>query len=178
MHGEISRRIKASINALDAREYEQALLNVFPAMDNTARRRRPNDGVGERIKKFVRDQTAIIAPIGLKVQLGQGCTFGGMSLEDAIYVHARNNLVHEGGLPPEFAIHDQSYSVLGGNWKLSEDCVYSLILAVVTAVENASVQLSSEKLFPIFGQTFHLNELWGKEAEVKELIKAAWPKPN
>ena len=75
---------------LAARNYESALLHTFPALDATAKLRRPTAGVGIRFKQFIQEQIGIIAPIGLSAVLGRGCTCGGVRLEDGWYNLARN----------------------------------------------------------------------------------------
>ncbi|CAK0756576.1 hypothetical protein CCP3SC5AM1_2270004 [Gammaproteobacteria bacterium] len=40
-----------SIDALGKKDYEDAFVQLFPAIDKTAKKRRSKDGVGARIKK-------------------------------------------------------------------------------------------------------------------------------
>lgn len=59
----ISRRIEASIQSLSSKDYEAAFIHLFPAIDKTAKKRRPKDGVGQRIKSFISDEEKIISAV-------------------------------------------------------------------------------------------------------------------
>ena len=153
------------------KDYESSLLHCFPALDKTASIRRPNEGVGQRFKKFLNDQRNIIAPIGLGMMMGQGCTFGGISFEEAIYNLARNHLVHEGGFAENLKISDDRKSILGGNWNLSEANILSLIIATISAKENKDESFSKEIQIKLLGQQVNLNKLWGEEDELRRKIE-------
>jgi hypothetical protein len=60
----ISRRLMQCVTHLRSNDCEGALVNLFPAMDKTAKKRRPKDGVGKRIKAFLTDEEALISAIG------------------------------------------------------------------------------------------------------------------
>ena len=172
MASAISRRIKSSIEALQKKKYEESLLNCFPALDKTAKRRSPNKKVGERFRNFIKDQWRIIAPIGLGTLMGEGCTFGGMAYEDAIYNLARNHLVHEGEFSCNMRFTSKKYSVVGGDWALSENNIFALILAVITAKENKGLSLSPDIQLILFGEKTSVNMLWGKEDEICTKIES------
>jgi len=59
----ISRRIEKSIEALAKKDYEDAFVQLFPAIDKTAKKRRSKGGVGTRIKSFISDEEALITAI-------------------------------------------------------------------------------------------------------------------
>ena len=59
----IGRRIISAFSAFQQRDYEGACIHLFPAIDKTAKRRRPKEGVGERIRQFIADQEAIISVV-------------------------------------------------------------------------------------------------------------------
>jgi hypothetical protein len=56
----ISRRVESSIKAYQEGDFETSLVHLFPALDKTAKKRRPRDRVGERIKSFIDDELEII----------------------------------------------------------------------------------------------------------------------
>jgi len=57
----ISRRLEQCIQHLQSDDYEGALVNLFPAIDKTAKKRRPKDGVGKRIKAFLEEEETLIS---------------------------------------------------------------------------------------------------------------------
>jgi hypothetical protein len=171
MESPISRRIEKSIKALKRNDYEDSLLNCFPALDKTASIRRPSDGVGNRFKSFIKDQWRIIAPIGLGSLMGKGCTFGGMTYENAIYKLARNCLIHEGEFSSNMRFTSKDVSVVGGEWALSEKNIFALIISVVTAKENGQLLLSPDIDLRFFGEATSVNRLWGKEDEIRIKIE-------
>ncbi|BCV65919.1 hypothetical protein TUM17387_12780 [Shewanella carassii] len=178
MNSAISRRLENALLSLFDKDYEASLLHCFPAIDKTASKRRPNVAVGKRFKAFLSDQRNIIAPIGLGVKMGKGCTFGGMSFEEAIYDLARNHLVHEGEFADSFEIKSAHGSRLGGSWELSSANILALIVATLVAEENKGEAFSKTYELEIFGQKVDLNTLWGKEELVTEIIDSAFEKPN
>lgn len=178
MNSAISRRLEKALLALFEKDYEASLLNCFPAIDKTASVRRPNQGVRVRFKEFLNDQRNIIAPIGLGVKMGSGCTFGGISFEEAVYNLARNNLVHEGELAKNFEITNNPGSILGGDWQLSEANILGLIIATISAKENVNQSFSRSYEIGLFDQIVDLNKLWGQEVQLTEMIEKEFLKNN
>lgn len=174
----IFRRLESAILSLFEKDYESSLLHCFPAIDKTASKRRPKVAVGKRFKAFLNDQRNVIAPIGLGVKMGEGCTFGGMPFEKAIYDLARNHLVHEGEYANSFSITAARGSRLGGIWELSSANIFALIVATLVAEENKNEAFSKAYEFEILGQKVDLNTLWGKEQLVIEIIDSAFAKPG
>ena len=177
MNSAISRRLEKALLSLFEKDYEASLLHCFPAIDKTASKRRPDDRVGPRFKAFLCDQRNIITPIGLGVKMGKGCTFGGISFEDAIYRLARNHLVHEGELADNFEITTTHHSRLGGNWELSSSNILALIVATLVAKENSGELFSKNYELELFGQKVDLNTLWGQEELITDIIESAFVKP-
>lgn len=81
------------------------MVNFFPALDKTAKRRRPKDGVGERIRRFIFDQEAIITAIATG-HVFQNIFVNGMSFPEAIYKFGRTPIAHEGELDPRLTFND------------------------------------------------------------------------
>src|SRR3990172_10754339 len=98
-YSSISRRIQSCINYADAGNYESAMVNFFPALDKTAKRRRPKDGVGDRIRRFISDQEAIITAIATG-NVFRNISINGVSFPEAIYKFGRTPIAHEGELHP------------------------------------------------------------------------------
>lgn len=80
----ISRRIEQCIERLQYRDYEGALVNLFPAIDKTAKKRRHKDGVGKRIKAFLKDEEVLITAIGTG-NVFRNFSYDGVSFHDALY---------------------------------------------------------------------------------------------
>ncbi len=178
MNSAISRRLEKALLALFEKDYETSLMHCFPAIDKTASARRPKQGVGARFKEFLNDQRNIIAPIGLGVKMGKGCTFGGISFEEAVYKLARNHLFHEGELAANFQITTKQGSMLGGDWQLSEANIVGLIIATISAKENANESFSRSYEIGLFDQQVDLNKLWGQESQIMEMIEKEFSKNN
>lgn len=50
----VSRRLQQCVERIQTRDFEGALVNLFPAIDKTAKKRRPNEGVGRAYPSFSR----------------------------------------------------------------------------------------------------------------------------
>lgn len=59
----VSRRVQQCVEHLQRRDWEGALVNLFPAIDKTAKRRRPSDGVGKRVRAFLQDEEVLITAV-------------------------------------------------------------------------------------------------------------------
>jgi hypothetical protein len=79
----ISRRIEQCIHHIHTSDWEGALVNLFPALDKTAKKRRPNDKPGKRIRSFLEDEEALISVIATGNIITQ-CYAGEMSITDAL----------------------------------------------------------------------------------------------
>lgn len=64
----VSRRLQQCIERLQANDYEGALVNLFPAIDKTAKKRRRKAGVGVRIRSFLKDEEVLITAVGMQVR--------------------------------------------------------------------------------------------------------------
>jgi hypothetical protein len=59
----VSRRIQQCVQHIQQQDWEGALVNLFPALDKTAKRPRPKAGVGERIKAFLEEEESLISAV-------------------------------------------------------------------------------------------------------------------
>lgn len=73
------------------------MIHFFPALDKTAKKRRPKDAVGSRIGNFIADQEAIITAVAAG-NIFRNITVDGISFPDAIYKFGRTSFAHEGEL--------------------------------------------------------------------------------
>jgi len=90
----ISRRIESCINYANVQNYESALINLFPALDKTAKKRRHREGVGSRIKKFIADQEEIITAVSTR-NIYKDIQINGINFPEAIYKFGRTSISHE-----------------------------------------------------------------------------------
>lgn len=164
----ISRRIEQCIVHLQSSECEGALVNLFPAIDKTAKKRRPKAGVGERIKAFLADEEATISAVGTGNMLVD-ISIDGISVPDALYKFGRTPITHEGELDPRLRFTtDGSLRIGTNNWELPIGYIIGMCIAVIAAPENRGERLSRELAISILGRQFRINEIWG----ARECIEA------
>lgn len=163
----ISRRIEQCIKHLQENDYEGALVNLFPAIDKTAKKRRSKDGVGQRIKKFLKDEEILITAVGTG-NVFKGCNFNGITFEDALYKFGRTPIAHEGELDPRLTFNQNGGMVIGqDHWNLPSGYLVGMTLAVITSPENKGERTTGGLGITIFGKLFDLNEIWGNPDDVK-----------
>lgn len=171
----ISRRLEASISALQREDYETALIHYFPALDKTAKRRRPKAGVGDRIRGLIDDELEIISHIATQNIFRITCD--GVSFPDAIYKFGRTSIAHEGELDPRLRFDNTSGMSIGEIWNLPPTFIASLIVAVVVAPENDGETFSQEYAVNIHGKQFHLNRMWGDRQGIRTWMEAIYGRP-
>lgn len=166
----VSRRMQQCVERLQAGDCEGALVNLFPAIDKTAKKRRPKDGVGKRIKAFLRDEEVLITAVGTG-NVFKGCAFDGMSFHDAVYNFGRTPIAHEGELDPRLTFNNNGGLQIGRDkWNLPASFIVGMSLAVIIAPENKAEQTADSLGIVIFGKQFVLNEIWGKPESVHKHI--------
>jgi hypothetical protein len=166
----VSRRMQQCVERLQAIDCEGALVNLFPAIDKTAKKRRPKDGVGKRIKAFLRDEEVLITAVGTG-NVFKGCSFDGVSFHDALYNFGRTPIAHEGELDHRLTFNNNGGLQIGrNNWNLPLNFIMGMSLAVIIAPENQGEQTADGLGIVIFGKRFALNEIWGKPESVHKHI--------
>ncbi len=174
----ISRRIQQCIQHLQENDYEGALVNLFPAIDKTAQKRRPEAGVGARIKSFLKDEEVLITAVGTG-NVFRDCIFDGMSFEEALYKFGRTPIAHEGELDPRLTFNPNGGLQIGKEqWNLPLTYIVGMTLAVIAAPENTGEHTAEGLGIMIFGKQFDLNNIWGKPAELKLHICNIFHDPN
>jgi len=165
----ISRRIELSIISLGSKDYENAFIQLFPALDKTAKSRRPKDGVGSRIKAFISDEEVIITAVATN-NIIRDIEINGLDLATAIYKFGRTSIVHEGELDERLTINEKGNISIGEVWNLPSSYILGLIVAVVIAPENSREHLDQDISIRLFGETFRVKDLWGKKKIIQEKI--------
>lgn len=59
----VSRRIQQCVEHIQERDWEGALVNLFPALDKTAKKRWPTARVGERLRVFLEEEQTMISAV-------------------------------------------------------------------------------------------------------------------
>ena len=157
------------ISAYQSKDFETALTQFFPALDKTAKRRRPKEGVGSRIKKFLDDELDIITHIATRNIFR--VTVDGMTFPDAIYKFGRTSIVHEGELDSRLHFDNERGLSIGHEWNLPPSFIVGLIVSVVVAPENANESFSQKYTVSIHGKEFDLSSLWGQRQTIRNYME-------
>ena len=174
----VSRRLQQCIERLEKQDCEGALVNLFPAMDKTAKKRRPKDGVGSRIKAFLQDEEVLITAIATGTVL-QGCNADGVTFHEALYKFGRTAIAHEGELDPRLTFNiDGGLQIGKDRWNLPITYIVGMSLAVIIAPENAGERTADGLGMVVFGKQFVLNDIWGRPDSVREHICAMFRNKN
>ena len=169
----ISRRVEKSIESLGERDYENAFVQLFPALDKTAKKRRPKEGVGSRIKNFISDEEAIITAVATN-NIFKGMNVDGIDLPTALYKFGRTSIVHEGELDERLNINEHGRIEIGKVWNLSSSYITGLIVSVIIAPENNNEKIEKDFNISLFGTNYKVNELWGEIEIVKKRMCNLW----
>lgn len=173
----VSRRLASSFEAFQSKDYEAALIHFFPALDKVAKRRRPKEGVGSRIRGFLKDEEVLISAIATG-NVFQGVVIDGVTFEDAIYKFGRTPIAHEGELDPRLQFVDGGSWSIGRVWNLPSQYILGLCVAVMVAPECEGEHIDGNARVTLFGREWELNQLWGAEQEVKTHIAAVFHNPG
>ncbi|WP_215407079.1 hypothetical protein [Vibrio gigantis] len=165
----ISRRIESSIISFQQNDFESALVHFFPALDKTAKKRYPKDGVGKRIKKFLDDELDIITYIA--TQNIFRINVDGISFPEAIYKFGRTSIAHEGELDPRLNFDNLEGMSIGQQWNLPPSFIIGLIVSVVLAPENNAEELKGNHGVTIHGDKFELSKHWGDRSGFRSYME-------
>lgn len=169
----IGRRLEQSLNSLIANDYESSLVHFFPALDKTAKLRRPGSkvGVGERIRGFLKDEEAFISFLAFRIIL-ENTRFDGVSFPEAIYKFGRTSIMHEGELDRRLSFENvDQIMIVGDTWKLSPSYIAAMITAVMAASENSQETFISPKILHLHGRAVNANDIWGKKAMLQDFLR-------
>ena len=172
----ISRRIEKALKAITDEDYEEALLNIFPALDKTAKKRRPLVGVGVRITEFIRDEGKYITGLTTSNSIGNFRTIE-YDLAQVIYKFARNSLLHEGEIDESIlTINKEGHFSFGpGYWSIPESYVKGLLVVIILAPENKHTFGCNKYEMNIINKKYNLGTLWGRKDFFKIKLLEKWP---
>ncbi|PSW53906.1 hypothetical protein [Photobacterium leiognathi] len=166
----VSRRVLQAIKHIQEHDHEGALVNLFPAIDQTAKRRRPKDGVGKRIKAFLEDEEKLISIVATGNCLSN-IVCDGTSITDALYKFGRTAISHEGELDPRLEFNlNGSIEIGSEKWNLPVGYIVGMSIAVITAKENSAEFFDEQLSINIFNKSFQIDSLWGNNSELKKHI--------
>ena len=168
----LEKRIRRALERLQEGDAEDAVFNISPALDATARKRYPNKGVSDRIKSFVFDEQPLIyylsmqgkylIPDGVRIVMVEDDAVGrpsgghGGELSDFVYYCVRCAQQHEAEIDYEqidfgrnFGIGRERFDGDGGDLEagkfiISIATVFALVLAVICASENRRLRLPGD----------------------------------
>lgn len=166
----VSRRVLQAIKHLQTNDYEGALVNLFPAIDQTAKRRRPKDGVGKRIKAFLEDEEKLISTVATG-NCFSNIVCDNISITDALYKFGRTSIAHEGELDKRLEFNlNGSIQIGKDKWNLPIGYITGMCVAVITAKENSAEYFDDRLSVNVFDQQFPVALLWGNSKELKNHI--------
>ena len=166
----VSRRLLQCIKHLHENDFEGALVNLFPALDQTAKRRRSKDGVGKRIKAFLEEDEKLISIVATG-NCFSNIVCDGISITDALYKFGRTSIAHEGELDPRLEFNSDGSVLIGTDkWNLPSGYITGMCIAVITAKENANEYIHEPLAITVFDRSFSIEELWGNPEEIKTHI--------
>lgn len=163
---------------MQAEDWEGALVNLFPAIDQTAKRRRPKDRVGSRIKAFLEDEEALISAVATG-NIFTRIFVDGVSITDALYKFGRTSIAHEGELDPRLQVNRTGSIEIGSDrWNLPSSYILGMSTAVMAAPENQNEHMNDQATFTLFGRQIPINDLWGQKAMVHGIICEKFGNPG
>lgn len=166
----VSRRLLQCIKHLQTNDFEGALVNLFPALDQTAKRRRPRSGVGKRIKAFLKEEEKLISIIATGNCLSN-IVCNGISITDSLYKFGRTSIAHEGELDPRLEFNSNgSILIETDKWNLPSGYITGMCIAIVVAKENGNEHIDEQLSIIIFDKQFSIENLWGNSQEIKDHI--------
>ena len=167
----VSRRIEQCITHIQHKDWEGALVNLFPTIDKTAKRRRPKEGVGNRIKAFLEDEEGLISCIAIGGYM-TGIYVDGISLTDVLYKFGRTSITHEGELDPRLNFNEKGrFTISNDRWDLPVEYIFALSVAVIVAPENVDEKISKNLQVLVLGERFQVNKLWGQRQFMRKSIE-------
>lgn len=147
---------------LNTRNWESALLELFPIINRTANRRYPQEkGDGKKIKGYISAEEGLISYLATG-SVWVGNVFEDMTLPELIYSLARNGMIHNRELDVNLEFHRKDTSYLGNESLLSDRYIFGLLMSVVFAAENRFEILPDNYCVRLLGVPCELNKLWGK----------------
>lgn len=165
----VSRRLLQCMEHLEEDDFEGALVNLFSALDPTAKRRRPKEGVAKRIKAFLEDEERLMSSLTGNCLSNIKCN--DLSITDTLYKFGRTSIVHEGELDPRIEFNcNGTFSIGSKKLILPSSYIVGMSVAVITAPENSNEYIDVPFSIIVFEKSFNVAELWGNAEAIKGYI--------
>ncbi|HAS1112418.1 TPA: hypothetical protein I3798_000857 [Enterobacter cloacae] len=166
-------RLSSCINLYSIKDYENAFINLFIALDITAKKRYPNLKVGKRNRALLLDTE----PLTQKLYMGiiiQGLNINGLTFSNIFYKFGRNALIHDGQLDRRLSISDEKgIRISEDNWDFHHSYIMSMAISIISCKENANENFNTAIEYECNFGKINLNDLWGKESELMEYLQVA-----
>lgn len=168
----VSRRLLQCVKHLQTNDFEGALVNLFPAIDQTAKRRMPKVGVGKRIKGFLEEEEKLISIVATG-NCYSNIVCDGVSVTDALYKFGRTSIAHEGELDPRLEFNSNGSVLIGSEkWNLPSGYITGMCVAAIVSEENKDEHIGEPLSITIFDKLFLISDLWGNSSEIKSHISS------
>jgi len=177
----IEKFILRAFNDIKENDLTMAFYSLIPVIDATASKRYPGLSVGERTKKFLRDELSTIIYISTKLEVNfteQGGIYYGevgeeKSIEHWIYKLIRNPLVHDAKWNEKFEITYEGHNKMRfgyskGIFLIPDNYIIHLPIILVGAIENSGCDFNKKLIFKIAENYIDLNSYWGKIDELRK----------
>jgi len=190
----IGQRVKHAIDDIGRGEFEVALEHASIAIDITSKRKYGRQRSGRVIyKDLLKEYSWLLELMALGGIDLEKSVFGNYplpdnpepSFADLMYHVVRCGLVHEEGLPDNFAFVNNDRLVMAEDHiELPTKVIWALLGIVVFCPANSGQKTGDGYWLSIFDKKFVINESWGREDlaravyEERKPIRVAlnWPK--
>ena len=188
--------VRIAIDDWQRGELESAMLHACNAVDGTANKLHPKDGSNARFTRLLRDNYAILGPMGapginlretrFPVEVKRPKAEGGKpDIADVIYGIHRCTQGHGDELPEGFELLPDvagppgltHISIQKGKVRLSDRVIFGLLAVAVLSPANEG-QAVPDSYYLTFGKVkLPINEWWGRAADFASLV-AKKPMPE
>jgi len=159
--------MESAIRHLVAREYEQGLIHLVPAIDKTASRRWPKAKVGERFRSFIDDDDALLTLLATGSVI-TGLTVDGQTIGGVLYKLMRTTIAHEGELDSRLEFAETGELLLGRDkWTLPVTFIWAMCVLVIVAPENEAEHIGPAFRVSLLGRGRAIDDLWGQADAVR-----------
>jgi hypothetical protein len=186
---EVGDSVKRSLDHWERRQWVAAMAHACDAVDTTARRRYPKQGVANRFKRTIRDSLDIFRvmaapeidfaesrfPIAVKSDLPDGRP----DIADVIFAIHRWNRGHDDDLPHGFDLTPYGPRPAGVHiWRnrriqLPASAAIGLLAVAVFSPENKGENIPEGYQLSWHQHVFHIYLWWGWQDHFREVIKPA-----
>jgi hypothetical protein len=182
----VADSVKQALNYWDRQDWDTALFHASNAVDATAKKRYPQEGVAARYKRTVRDAVDIFCvmgapgidfdesrfPIAVKSDLPDSRP----DIADVLYGIHRHSHGHEDELPNGFELTPHGSRATrvhvwrNGKIQLPAGSALGLIAIAVFAPENKDQVIPFDYQLTWFDHVFHISDWWGWQDHFREIF--------